>query len=82
MTSQCRVWSLSTETRELADDIRPYNVMGGRGSPDDVTPHSLRHSVVYRMMTYEDKHIYDMKKRLRHVPLQTTDQIYSHFDRV
>lgn len=63
-------------------DVRPYTLRG-RGKPSDVTPHTLRHSVAYRMLSVEDGNtLYDVTKRLRHATIQTTEQIYSHFDRV
>jgi len=63
--------------------IEPYLVDGGRGDPDDVTPHALRHSVAYRMMNVEDGNtLYDVRNRLRHRSIQTTERIYDHMIRV
>lgn len=62
--------------------VRPYTT-GGRGDPEDVTPHTLRHSVAYRMLNREDGNtLYDVTKRLRHATILTTERVYSHFDRV
>jgi integrase/recombinase XerC/integrase/recombinase XerD len=59
--------------------VRPFLVDGGRGDPDDVTPHALRHSVAYRMMNAEeDNTMYDVRNRLRHRSIQTTEQVYDH----
>ena len=64
-------------------DIEPYLVDGGRGDPDDVTPHALRHSVAYRMMNVEeDNTLYDVRNRLRHRSIQTTERVYDHMIRV
>ena len=61
-------------------DIRP-NSPEGAGTPDDVTPHTLRHSVCYRMLSREDGNtLYDVTKRLRHSSISTTEAYYSHFD--
>jgi len=61
--------------------VRPYHVDGSRGDPDDVTPHALRHSVAYRMMHEEDGHtLYDVRNRLRHRSIQTTERVYDHFE--
>lgn len=69
-------------TAATAADIRPYTARG-RGQPEDVTPHTLRHSVAYRMLNVEEGNtLYDVTKRLRHASIQTTEQVYSHFDRV
>lgn len=65
---------LSTEA-----DVRPYRESGGRGEPDAVTPHTLRHSVAYRMLRVEDARMVDVRDRLRHSSIQTTEQIYEHF---
>jgi integrase/recombinase XerC/integrase/recombinase XerD len=61
--------------------VQPYLVEGGRGDPGDVTPHALRHSVAWRMMSVEeDNTLYDVRKRLRHRSIQTTERVYDHFD--
>mgnify|MGYP002278256230 FL=1 len=63
-------------------DIEPYTVEG-LGDPTDVTPHALRHSVAYRMMNREDGNtLYDVRNRLRHRSIQTTERVYDHLDRV
>jgi integrase/recombinase XerC/integrase/recombinase XerD len=59
--------------------VRPYHVDGGRGDPSDVTPHSLRHGVAYRMMNAEEGNtLYDVRNRLRHRSIQTTERVYDH----
>lgn len=66
---------------KIADEasIRPYKIDGSRGAPDDVTPHALRHRVAYRMMNTEDRNtLYDVRNRLRHRSIQTTERIYDH----
>lgn len=66
----------------LDGDVRPYTVRG-RGDPGDVTPHTLRHSVAYRMLNREEGNtLYDVTKRLRHATIQTTERVYAHFDEV
>jgi integrase/recombinase XerC/integrase/recombinase XerD len=48
-----------------------------------VTPHTLRHSVAYRMLNVEEGHsFYDVRNRLRHATIQTTERVYDHIDRV
>lgn len=65
-----------------AADVAPYTVEG-RGSSEQVTPHTLRHSVAYRMLNREGGNtLYDVTKRLRHATIATTERVYSHFDRV
>lgn len=53
----------------------------GRGEPDDVTPHVLRHSVAYRMIRDEGARMVDVQLRLRHADLSTTTRIYGHLRR-
>ncbi|EMA57250.1 tyrosine-type recombinase/integrase [Halorubrum lipolyticum] len=66
----------------VAADVRPMTV-AGRGNPEDVTPHTLRHSVAYRMLNVEDGNtFYDVRNRLRHASIQTTERVYDHIDRV
>jgi integrase/recombinase XerC/integrase/recombinase XerD len=60
-------------------EIQPYKIDGSRGGAEDVTPHALRHGVAYRMMNAEDGHtLYDVRNRLRHRSIQTTERIYDH----
>lgn len=60
-------------------DVRPYLEEGGRGDPDDVTPHALRHGVAWRMMNAEQGNtLYDVRNRLRHRSITTTERRYDH----
>lgn len=77
--------SVRNVIRKLAEaaDIRPYTVLGERGDPTDVTPHLLRHSVAWRMLNAEEgKTMSDVRNRLRHRSIQTTERIYDHIDEV
>lgn len=68
----------------LADraDVRPHR-HGGRGESSDVTAHMLRHSVAYRFLhRYDGYTLYDVRNRLRHRRLATTEDNYDHFDAV
>ncbi|VTT88005.1 Site-specific recombinase XerD [Halorubrum sp. DM2] len=66
----------------VAADVRPMTLTG-RGEPEDVTPHTLRHSVAYRMLNVEEGNtFYDVRNRLRHASIQTTERVYDHIDRV
>jgi integrase len=63
-------------------EVRPYHA-AGRGDPDDVTAHTLRHSVAWRMLRAEEGNtIYDVRNRLRHSTVATTEQRYDHFQTV
>ena len=63
----------------LEAEVRPYLLDGSRGDAADVTPHALRHSVAYRMMNAENgNELYDVRNRLRHRSIMTTEQVYDH----
>ena len=62
-------------------DVRPYVAGAGRGEPSDVSPHTFRHSIAFRMIRRENKRLEDVMLRLRHSSIQTTDQIYGHLRR-
>lgn len=71
--------------RSIAEqaNVRPHTIEGGRGEPSDVTPHTLRHSVAYRLLHDEEGYtLYDVRNRLRHASIQTTERVYVHFDRI
>lgn len=75
------VRNVVTKAAESAQ-VRPYTT-GGRGEPSNITPHTYRHSVAYRMLNREEGNtLYDVTKRLRHATIVTTERVYSHFDRV
>ena len=59
-------------------NVRPLLANGGTGGSTDVTPHTLRHSVSYRIIQVDGGRLEDVQLRLRHANRQTTDQIYSH----
>ncbi|WP_247006332.1 tyrosine-type recombinase/integrase [Halorientalis litorea] len=70
--------------KRLADraDVRPHT-FAARGDSGDVTAHTLRHSVAYRMLhTYDGYTLYNVRNRLRHSRLATTERKYDHFDTV
>jgi integrase/recombinase XerD len=59
--------------------VEPFLADGSRGEPTDVSPHALRHGVAYRMMNAEDgNRLYDVRTRLRHRSLTTTERVYDH----
>lgn len=63
-------------------EVRPYHA-AGRGEPDDVTAHTLRHSVAWRMLRAEEGNtLYDVRNRLRHSTIATTEQRYDHFQTI
>jgi integrase len=63
-------------------EIEPYQY-AGRGTPGNVSAHTLRHSVAWRMLRADDGNtLYDVRNRLRHATILTTERKYDHFDRI
>jgi integrase len=63
----------------VAADLSPYLADAeGRGEPSDVSAHTLRHSVAWRIIHVEGGRLEDVQARLRHAERATTDRIYSH----
>jgi len=65
-----------------AADVRPYTYHG-RGEPADVSAHTLRHSLAYRLLHVYDRYsLYDVRNRLRHATIVTTERNYDHFETI
>lgn len=68
-------------------DVRPYMSNGERADPGDLKTHDLRHSVANWMLSETDENwnpqhrLVDVKNRLRHSSIVTTDTTYNHFKR-
>lgn len=62
--------------------VRPYGY-DGRGKAADVSAHTLRHSVAWRMLRAEEGNtLYDVRNRLRHATILTTERKYDHFETI
>jgi integrase len=59
-------------------EVEPYTAEFDRVGPQHVHPHTLRHSVAYRIIEVEGGRLEDVQRRLRHANRSTTDRIYSH----
>jgi integrase len=72
--------SVTRAVRRLAEvaQVEPRQVGGGTAAPEDVTAHTLRHSVAYRIIQEEGGRLEDVQLRLRHRSRQVTDRLYSH----
>lgn len=76
--------AINDVVKRLAEraDVRPYTY-AGRSSPGDVTAHTLRHSVAWRMLRAESSNtLYDVRNRLRHATILTTERKYDHFQTI
>ena len=60
-------------------EVEPYTEEYERVAPRHVHPHTLRHSVAYRIIVEEGGRLEDAQMRLRHANRGTTDRIYSHY---
>lgn len=70
--------SVNRAIKRLAEiaEVKPQVV--GTGLHGNVSAHTLRHSVAYRIIQVDGDRLEDVQLRLRHANRQTTDQIYSH----
>lgn len=72
--------SVNRAIKRLAEiaEVEPQVVGTGTGTYEDVTAHTLRHSVAYRIIVEEGGRLEDVQMKLRHRSRQVTDQLYSH----
>lgn len=72
--------SVNRAIKRLAElaQVTPQVVGTGTGTHEDVTAHTLRHSVAYRIIVEEGGRLEDVQMKLRHRSRQVTDQLYSH----
>jgi len=78
--------TISTQTiqntvKELAEeaDVRPHRTDGEASDPSELHPHALRHSLASYMLQDSDTRLVDVRNRLRHRSITTTERIYEHF---
>lgn len=63
-------------------DVRPHTYHG-RADAAAVSAHTLRHSVAWRMLRAEEGNtLYDVRNRLRHASIVTTERQYDHFEHI
>jgi integrase/recombinase XerC/integrase/recombinase XerD len=69
--------------KEVAEEakVEPHQVNGNRASPDEIKSHAFRHSVANYMLRDQDNRLIDVRNRLRHQSISTTERIYEHFTR-
>lgn len=60
-------------------DVEPLTADFERVDCEHVHPHTIRHSVAYRIINQEDGRLEDVQLRLRHANRSTTEEIYSHY---
>jgi len=62
-------------------DINIRRTDGELAEPSEAHPHMLRHSLSNYMLKDSDTRLIDVRNRLRHRSIQTTEQVYEHFQR-
>lgn len=69
--------------KEIAGEanVKPYLVDGGQADPDEIKSHAFRHSVANYMLRDKENRLIDVRNRLRHQSISTTERIYEHFTR-
>lgn len=72
--------SVNRAIKRLAElaEVEPQVVGTGVGSYEEVSAHTRRHSVAYRIIVVEGDRLEDVQMKLRHRSQQVTDQLYSH----
>ncbi len=67
LPDRIQIGSLPPATLKIATegDVWPQVAGGGVGDSDDVTPHTLRHSVAYRIIQVDGGRLEDVQLRLR-----------------
>lgn len=75
--------SVRNTLKELAQEanIRPYTDEGTRADSEDINSHAFRHSVANYMLRDQENRLVDVRNRLRHRSIQTTEKVYEHFQR-
>jgi len=67
------------EDLALRGEVAPRSTGDEPTTPEDMHPHALRHSVACYALRDEDTRLIDVRNRLRHRSIRTTEDIYEHF---
>ncbi|QLH78010.1 tyrosine-type recombinase/integrase [Halosimplex rubrum] len=62
-------------------DVCPRRTDGESAEPEELHPHALRHSLASYMLKDETTRLIDVRNRLRHRSIQTSERVYEHFQR-
>jgi integrase/recombinase XerC/integrase/recombinase XerD len=69
------------ERLAVEGDVQPRRTDGEPADASEIHPHALRHSVANYMLADEDTRLVDVRNRLRHRSISTTERVYEHFQR-
>ncbi|MFC7018382.1 MULTISPECIES: tyrosine-type recombinase/integrase [Haloarcula] len=62
-------------------DVTVYRSDGEPAAPSELHPHAFRHSLANYMLADEETRLVDVRNRLRHRSVNTTERVYDHFQR-
>jgi len=62
-------------------DITVHRSDGEPADPSELHPHALRHSLSNYMLGDPETRLVDVRNRLRHRSVSTTERVYDHFQR-
>lgn len=82
-SEQMTTRSIRNTVQDLAKNagVKPRRTDGKASIPDEMHPHALRHSLANYMLADEETRVVDVRNRLRHRSITTTERIYEHFQR-
>ncbi|KAA9398507.1 site-specific integrase [Haloarcula sp. CBA1130] len=80
-SEQMTTESIRNVIRRLAveADVSPRRSDGEPADPSEMHPHALRHSLASYMLQDPDTRLIDVRNRLRHRSIATTERIYEHY---
>jgi len=82
-SDQMSTESVRNVVEDLAEhaDVTVHRSDGEPASPEELHPHAFRHSLANYMLADEDTRLVDVRNRLRHRSVTTTERVYDHFQR-
>ncbi|TYT62664.1 tyrosine-type recombinase/integrase [Natrialba swarupiae] len=70
-----------TERLAIEGDVCPKRTDGKPSEFEEAHPHAFRHSVANYMLADPDTRLIDVRNRLRHRSITTTERVYEHYQR-
>jgi integrase/recombinase XerC/integrase/recombinase XerD len=82
-SNQVRTETIRNTVEELAVEAGAtvHRTDGEEANPSELHPHALRHSLANYMLKDGDTRLIDVRNRLRHSSILTTEKVYEHFQR-
>jgi len=62
-------------------DVTVHRSDGEPAEPEELHPHAFRHSLANYMLADSETRLVDVRNRLRHRSVNTTERVYDHFQR-